>query len=40
MDTGYFGINRADGTFWLYTNDSGATWDDVSMDMNSAILRL
>lgn len=39
-DTGEFDINRADGTFWLYTNVSGATWNDVSIDMNSAILRL
>lgn len=39
-DTGDFDMHRADGTFWLYTNVSGATWGDVSMDMNSAILRL
>lgn len=39
-DTGDFDINRADGTFWLYTNASASAWDDVSMDMNSAILRL
>jgi hypothetical protein len=39
-DTGDFDINRADGTFWLYTNVSAAAWNDVSMDMDSAILRL
>lgn len=39
-DTGDFDINRADGTFWLYTNVSAAAWTDISMDMDSAILRL